>query len=37
MRDPFTQNKHRSKVPKENNNKIENIEKYKKFTHCSLC
>jgi hypothetical protein len=27
------QNKHRSNVHKENNTKIENIERYKNFTH----
>jgi hypothetical protein len=35
---PFVaQNKHISKVHRENNTKIKNIERYKKFTHCSLC
>jgi hypothetical protein len=28
------QNKRRSNVHKENNTKIENIERYKNFTHC---
>jgi hypothetical protein len=33
----LAQNKCRSKVHKENITKIENIEEYKNFTHCSLC
>jgi hypothetical protein len=31
------QNKYGSNVHKENNTKIENIDEYKNFTHCSLC
>jgi hypothetical protein len=33
----IAQNKHRSKVYKENNIKIKNIEEYKNFTHYSRC
>jgi hypothetical protein len=33
----LAQNKRISKVHKENNTKIENIEEYKNFTRCSLC